>query len=132
MLSQQYVWINLIDLFTAFGSQNTTTQFGAGSGWSLDITDVYHPVVKSQKTIHNHKYSTIKECGHIHFESELITQLYFFWFYFWTNSYNKMHKQVAFDNLPLTPHDQIVKNSLCVRVSYAARHPKGSDFNQSS
>lgn len=28
------------DLFLAFGSQNTTTQFGAGTGWFLDVTDL--------------------------------------------------------------------------------------------
>ena len=35
------------DLFPAFGSQNTTTQFGASAGWFLDITDlslIHHPL----------------------------------------------------------------------------------------
>jgi len=34
------VYADMNDLFLAFGSQNTTTQFGAGTGWFLDITDL--------------------------------------------------------------------------------------------
>ena len=38
--SYHLVYVDMNDLFPAFGSQNTTTQFGANSGWFLDITDL--------------------------------------------------------------------------------------------
>jgi len=38
--SYHLVYVDMNDLFPAFGGQNTTTQFGASSGWFLDITDL--------------------------------------------------------------------------------------------
>ena len=47
------------DLFPAFGSQNTTTQFGANSGWFLDITDLSLVHVQQRLKFTIRVYSTL-------------------------------------------------------------------------